>query len=209
LAEMLPQVDAISLHVPLTQGMAEATFHLIDEQALQAMRPDTLLINSARGAVIAETALLADFAKARAQGQPLRSVVLDVFEHEPRIAATLLDDLALATPHIAGYTLEGKARGTEMVYQAFCQWRGETPTLTLDGQLPSMPQLFDPQHGLMAQLPPLLARIYPIHQDDAALRACVSEVGRDGVGMVSAADFDRLRKDYPLRREWASFGDRT
>ena len=48
-------------------------------------------------------------------------MVLDVFEHEPVISEELLNMLALATPHIAGYSLEGKARGTQMIYEAFCQ----------------------------------------------------------------------------------------
>ncbi|WP_410211821.1 4-phosphoerythronate dehydrogenase [Aquirhabdus sp.] len=206
LAEMLPQVDAVSIHVPLTQHSVNATYHLMDEQALALMKPDTILINTARGPVIKEAALLADFNLSQSSGEPIRSVVLDVFEHEPRITNGLLAKLAIATPHIAGYTLEGKARGTEMVYQAFCQWQGIKPQLTLEGMLPSMPELFDQKHSLLEQLPQLLPQISSMHVDDLALRACLKQ-DNSGELSIDPIDFDRLRRDYPLRREWSSYGD--
>ena len=207
LAEMLPQVDVVSLHVPLTEGVADATYHLIDADTLALMQPHCVLINSARGAVVSEEALLAEFAAARSVGLPKRQVVLDVFEHEPSISSTLLDDLALATPHIAGYSLEGKARGTEMIYQAYCAWRGIAAPLTLANKLPAMPPLFNADQPLLAQLGPILSQVYPIINDDAALRACVLHRADETEGWINALDFDRLRRDYPLRREWASFGD--
>jgi erythronate-4-phosphate dehydrogenase len=207
LSEMLPQADVVSLHVPMTKSGKDHTYHLINDETFALLKPDAMLINSARGAVVEEAALLADFAHARALHQPIRSVVLDVFEHEPKISATLLDDLALATPHIAGYSLEGKAKGTEMIYQAFCQWQGVAPTRTLENMLPSMPKLFDPHKQLIEQLPAMLSTLYPIHQDDAALRACLRVDEKVNQAFVDAASFDRLRKEYPLRREWASYGD--
>ena len=88
---------------------------MFDEKAFAALQPDTILINSARGPVVKETALMEDIQRTQ------RKVVLDVFEHEPVISEELIDMLALATPHIAGYSLEGKARGTQMIYEAFCQ----------------------------------------------------------------------------------------
>jgi erythronate-4-phosphate dehydrogenase len=209
LKDMLPQVDAISLHVPMTRGGLEPTFHLINDETLALLKPDSILINSARGAVVEEVALFNDFAQARRNGLAIRSVVLDVYEHEPRIPARLLHDLALATPHIAGYTLEGKACGTEMIYQAFCNWQGVKPVLTLAGMLPKMPHLFHHQQSLIEQLPALLPQIYPIGEDDAALRACITDHSGSGESWVDANSFDRLRKEYPLRREWASYGDIT
>lgn len=207
LTEMLPQVDVVSFHVPITNDGAEPTRHLMNDETFALLKPNSMVINSARGAVVEEAALLADFSKSRAKNLEIRSVVLDVFEHEPKISAQLLADLALATPHIAGYTLEGKARGTEMVYQAFCKWRGEEPTLTLDEMLPLMPNLFNGNQGLIEQLPELLRQLYPIYEDDAALRACVRHDNDSVESFVDAASFDRLRKEYRLRREWASYGD--
>lgn len=209
LIEMLPQIDVVSFHVPITEHDHEPTYHLMNATTFALLKPDAMLINSARGAVIEEAALLADFADARAKEVEIRSVVLDVFEHEPQISAKLLDDLALATPHIAGYSLEGKAKGTEMIYHAFCQWQGVAPTLTLENMLPTMPQLFNADQNLIEQLPAILSILYPIRQDDAALRACVRSEKHSAESFVDAASFDRLRKEYNLRREWTSYGDRA
>lgn len=196
LAKLLALSDAVSLHVPMIKHGEHTTYHLIKAAELAQMPAHSLLINSSRGAVVAEADLLADI---RRTG---RRVVLDVFEHEPRISAVLLDALALVTPHIAGYSLEGKARGTEMIYQAFCRWQAVTPVHTLAAVMPSAPCWFD-DRPLTIQLAELLPRLYDIRRDDAALRACVQE------GWVDAASFDQLRRDYPLRREWAAYGDQA
>ncbi len=209
LTEMLPQVDVVSFHVPITNSGNEPTYHLINNATLALLKSDAMLINSARGSVIEEVALLADFADSKAKGVEIRSVVLDVFEHEPQISAKLLDDLALATPHIAGYSLEGKAKGTEMIYQAFCAWKGVKPKLTLENMLPSMTQLFNPQKKLIDQLPVILPKLYPIREDDVAIRACLRVDEKSNEAFVDAASFDRLRKEYNLRREWASYGDQA
>lgn len=201
LPHLLAQSHAISLHVPLIRTGEQATYHLIDAQAFQMMQPDCLLINSARGEVVSEQALLDDLAHSQ------RQVVLDVFEHEPRISRQLLACLALATPHIAGYSLEGKARGTQMIYQAFCQYyqlqaTQHFETRHFETQLPDMPALFEPEIPLRQQLVALLPRLYDIRADDTALRAALNAQDQ-----VDANQFDALRKNYPLRREWAAYGD--
>lgn len=201
--QLLTQSNAISLHVPLTKSgdsktKNHATYHLFDQAAFAQLQPDTLLINSARGEVISEEALLKDLARTK------RQVVLDVFEHEPKISKQLLDQLAIATPHIAGYSLEGKARGTAMVYQAFCQHFGFAADKTFESQLPEMPPLFETQSPLSAQLLRILPQIYNIYADDKTVRDCLN-----ADGWVEAKEFDRLRKEYPLRREWAAYGDQV
>ena len=108
---------------------------MLNAQTLAKIRPKALLINSARGEIIDESALLA------AINQKQLSVVLDVFPNEPFISQQLLYALKLATPHIAGYTLEGKIRGTDMIYQAFAKpltyqssstfWHYYRPTLII------------------------------------------------------------------------------
>ncbi|RYY79185.1 MAG: 4-phosphoerythronate dehydrogenase [Moraxellaceae bacterium] len=195
-AQLLAQSDVISIHVPITRTGADATYHLFDPAAFAQMKATCLLINSARGEVVSEQALLADIAKTQ------RPVVLDVFEHEPIISKNLLDHLALATPHIAGYSLEGKARGTQMIYQAFCQHFNLDACKQFESQLPDMPEWFDPKQPLLQQLLSLLPQLYDIRADDQALRA-----GLNTDGVVDAAYFDHLRKTYPLRREWAAYGD--
>lgn len=191
--ELLAQADAISIHVPLTQEGEHPTYHLFNAETLQQMKPKAILINSARGPAIEESALLADIA------QTGRTVVLDVFEHEPLISEQLLNAVTLVTPHIAGYSLEGKARGTQMIYQAFCSHFQKEAHKTFESQLPSCAQYFE-QKALKIALAEHLQQIYPILEDDQKLRACLKD------GKVEQSAFDYLRKTYPLRREWAAHG---
>lgn len=188
------QCDAISIHVPLTKTGAYPTYHLLNELAFAQMRKDSILINSARGEVVQEQALLKNIA------QTGRQVVLDVFEYEPNIQQEIIDAVTLVTPHIAGYSLEGKARGTEMIYRAFCQHFALTAEKSINDLLPSCEQLLNNEQDLNTQLKQHLAQIYPILRDDKNLRQAIKH------GKMSADDFDALRKNYPLRREWSAYG---
>jgi erythronate-4-phosphate dehydrogenase len=195
-AQVISQSDIISLHVPLTDkkdnnnpnGSDYPTRHLIDKNALDVMPADTLLINSARGPVINAHDLVADIERTG------RQVVLDVFEHEPEISERLLSKLAIVTPHIAGYTVEGKLRGTQIIYDALCEKLAVTPAQSMHTLLPLNMFLWS---ELKAH-PERLIKFYDIMQDDAALRSKLAD------GQVKGADFDQLRRDYHLRREWQS-----
>lgn len=192
--QVISQSDIISLHVPLTDkkdnanpnGSDYPTRYLIDKNALDTMPADTLLINSARGPVINAYDLVADIERTG------RQVVLDVFEHEPEISESLLSKLAIATPHIAGYTVEGKLRGTQIIYDALCEKLAVTPAQSMHTLLPLNMFLWS---ELKAH-PERLIKFYNIMQDDAALRSKLAD------GQVNGADFDQLRRDYHLRREW-------
>ena len=205
LEQVLRQSDVVSLHVPLTdkkdsQGAANdvvsdsisnnvsdyPTRHLINAETLALMSLHTMLINSARGPVIDATAIEADIDATE------RQVVLDVFEHEPQIAESLLSKLAIATPHIAGYTLEGKLRGTQIIYDALCEKLAVLPVLSMHQLLPLNTYLWSE----LKENPDRLQKFYDIKKDDAALRNKVTQ------GKVKGADFDQLRRDYHLRREW-------
>jgi erythronate-4-phosphate dehydrogenase len=166
---------------------------MFNAASLAQMKPNAILINSARGPVVEEAALMQDIQVTN------RAVVLDVFEHEPEISEELLQLLALATPHIAGYSLEGKARGTQMIYEAFCKVFNFEITKRFESQLPSCEPYFE-QADFKTVLTQYLAQIYDIAQDDTNLRACVKQ------GKVEQQAFDTLRKNYPLRREWAAHG---
>ncbi len=190
---LLQTADAISTHVPLTKTGEYPTYHLIDENALNKMQSDTILINSARGPVVSESALIADIQKNH------RKVVLDVFEHEPEISEQILDLVSIVTPHIAGYSLEGKARGTQMIYDAFCKTFDFKAYKKFETQLPACDQFFY-GNNIKQTLVKHLEEIYDISRDDANLRGCLKD------GKVDQKAFDYLRKTYPLRREWASHG---
>lgn len=191
--ELLNQADAISIHVPLTTSGDYPTQHLFNQAAFAQMKDSTILINSARGPVIQQSALIENIKQTK------RQVVLDVFEFEPEISQQLLDMLALATPHIAGYSLEGKARGTQMIYEAFCHKFDYPISKQFETQLPHVEQFFE-QQDLKEVLKQHLSQIYNIAEDDKKLRACVMD------GKVEQKAFDLLRKNYPLRREWAAHG---
>lgn len=192
--QVISQSDVISLHVPLIDKKSESslsgsdypTRHLINKAVLDAMPSEALLINSARGPVIDAAALQADIESNE------RQVVLDVFEHEPQVSEQLLSKLVIATPHIAGYTLEGKLRGTQMIYDALCEALAVTPTQSMQQLLPVNMYLWSE----LKEHPDRLVKFYDIMQDDQQLRVKITN------GQVSGADFDQLRRDYHLRREW-------
>lgn len=193
--QVLSQSDVVSLHVPLTSDNFDTvtnnysnypTQHLIDAAALNMLPAHTMLINTARGPVIDASALVADIDKTG------RQVVLDVFEFEPQIAESLLTKLAVATPHIAGYTLEGKLRGTQMIYEALCEQLHVIPKQSINHLLPVNMYLWS---ELKAN-PDKLIKFYDIKQDNSQLRS------KSVDGRVNAPDFDQLRRDYHLRREW-------
>jgi erythronate-4-phosphate dehydrogenase len=188
LSQILAEADIITTHVPLTRQGTDATFHLFDKErlaALEVRRP--FLINTARGAVVDNKALLKAI-----DGERVRGVVLDVWENEPNILPELLDVVDIGTPHIAGYSFDGKANGTQMIYEAACRFFGRQPTWR-----PLMPSPEVPLIKLSVSsgeddeeiLRRVVQRIYDIVADDAALRANVRV-------------FDQLRAEYPVRREF-------
>lgn len=183
--------DVISLHTPLTHTGDYPTYQMINASILDKLPPTTLLINAARGQVVDNHALLADIKKTR------RQAVLDVFFDEPFVDKTLLDHLTLATPHIAGYTLDAKLRGTQMMYQAICDTFCLPALQTMDRLLPQNPHHWQTLKTAILQGDlSLLPTFYDIKADDTALRQVADTLG------VHRADFDNLRKNYPLKREW-------
>ncbi|NND68595.1 MAG: 4-phosphoerythronate dehydrogenase [Halioglobus sp.] len=174
--------DVISCHAELTTREPYPSLHLLDAQALAGLHGRQLLINASRGAVIDNKALLA-----RCTAADAPAVVLDVWEGEPEIDARLLDRVAIGTPHIAGYSVEGKLRGSAMLVTELAAHMGETGAH--DSTLY--------RHTLLADssaIAAVLATNYDIWRDDAALRGVVNDVD-------SASGFDRLRREYPDRHE--------
>ncbi len=186
--ELLTDSDIVSVHTPLTHDGKHATYQMANDEFFAKLKPSALFINAARGEIVCQKALMHDI------NVHQRQVVLDVFPNEPTIDKALLDCLSLATPHIAGYTLDAKLRGTDMIYRAFCQCF-DLPILTsLHEHLPSCPPTWQTVMALIKQ-GKSLASFYDIAQDDKNLRALCTD-------KVTQSDFDRLRKDYHLKREW-------
>ncbi|MBW4933523.1 4-phosphoerythronate dehydrogenase PdxB [Marinobacter sp. F4206] len=192
------ECDVITLHTPLTRDQKHATYHLLDESQLASLTADQLLINAGRGEVINTEALHARLA----QGGNAPVVALDVWEREPRIDPELVDRVWLATPHIAGYSLEGKVQGTEMIYRALSDYLG-LPIRKKAGQFLPEPALSKVSFTSAAEedeaIRIALRACYDPRQDDARLRVAMA-----GSAEERAAAFDRLRRDYPVRRECSS-----
>ncbi len=189
--------DVVTLHTPLTREGGYPTLHLFGRERLAALREHQLLINTSRGEVIDGSALLGRLEEPNAP-----AVVLDVWEHEPRIHAGLLDRVWLATPHIAGYSLEGKVQGSEMVYQALSRYMG-LPARKQAGQFLPEPALaklsFTSAAEEMDSANIAIRSCYDPRRDDARMRLAMSLPTDE-----QAPAFDRLRRDYPVRREFSS-----
>ncbi|NBA96212.1 4-phosphoerythronate dehydrogenase PdxB [Pseudomonas sp. R5(2019)] len=194
LQQIIEQCDVISLHTPLHSGGDAPTWHLLNAGNLAKLKPNSWLINASRGPVV-DNAALRELLLDRVDVQ----AVLDVWEEEPLVDLALAELCVLATPHIAGYSLEGKQRGTAQIYAAWCAWRGEQPALQLADVLPR-PWLS--QMTLSADCDPawalamLCRSVYDPRRDDADFRRSLSEDPA-----LQKADFDALRKHYPIRRE--------
>ncbi len=193
--------ELISMHTPLVTDGPHPSFHLIGRDQLLQLREGAVLLNCGRGPVIDNQALI-QVLKERAD---LR-VVLDVWEPEPDISLELLDLVQLGSPHIAGYSYDGKLNGTEMIYQACCQHFGLEPKASLAQLVPPLEdnRLLAPD-GLTpwALARVLIKQVYDIAADDARLRELAS---RARVGEAEfGKGFDEQRKHYPRRREFHNY----
>lgn len=191
LDELVAQVDVLTFHTPLYKEGPYKSLHLADEALIRRLKPGAILLNACRGPVVDNAALLACLE----EGQDL-SVVLDVWEPEPDLNLALLEKVDLGTSHIAGYTLEGKARGTTQVFEAYSQFIGQPQEVALSSLLPAPEFGHISLHGPLDQptLKRLVHLVYDVRRDDAPLRKVAGIPG----------EFDKLRKNYLERREWSS-----
>jgi len=185
------EADIIALHVPLNMKGEDATYHLGNESFLSALKKKPVLINSCRGEVIETNAV-----KAALKSGQLSGFVCDCWENEPDIDLELLALTDIATPHIAGYSKDGKATGTLMSVQAISDFfalglNNWTPTGV---ELPLNPEFEIDGAGLTEQeiLSKAILHTYNIRNDDRDFRNNV-------------ALFEQLRGDYPTRREFPAF----
>ncbi|MFG6667939.1 4-phosphoerythronate dehydrogenase PdxB [Halomonas sp. HNIBRBA4712] len=195
LDEVIARCDVICLHTPLVRDGEHATRHLLDARRIEALKPGTLLISAGRGDCVDGGAL---YRRLKEKGDI--TAVLDVWENEPAIDAALRERAFLATPHIAGHSLDGKLRGTWMIQQA----------LTKHLQAPCGPA-FDAICPAPALASLHLQEALPVND---ALRLCSTAVydprrdhdtlARETRRLGVAKGFDTCRANYPLRREFAT-----
>ena len=189
---ILAESDMVTLHVPLTCAGEDATWHLIDAARLARMRASQILINSSRGPVVDNAAL-----KETLSRQGILGAVLDVWEGEPDIDRELLGLLDIATPHIAGYSADGKANGTTMSVRYLASRLGLPLANWSASGIPAPEQALEfglDATGKTAQevLTEAVLHTYDVRRDSDALRAAPDS-------------FERLRGDYWIRREPSAF----
>jgi len=194
--ETLFDCDFITLHTPLTFDGEDKTVHLADEDFFRSLKKGCIFINASRGGVVDGSALKAAIKTGR-----LQASVLDVWENEPNIDVELLEMVDIGTPHIAGYSLDGKIAGMIMIYKAACKYFGLEAKFDIISFLPepAVPELnIDPKSNSEQDvILSAVERIYDIKTDDTKLRQIFEEnIEKRG------NFFDGLRKSYPVRREF-------
>lgn len=183
----------VCLHTPLTRsGQTEfPTEGMIDSVVLANLPQGAILLNAGRGGVICETDLVGFMSK-----RPDVQVILDVWANEPKISQELMSMVKLATPHIAGYSMEGKVRGNLQVYRKFCDYFGFAP-----GSVELLPQVARKlKAGSIAEL---LLQIYNPQVDMYRMKSALTLASAEAT--KTSSWFDELRKNYPERREIASY----
>lgn len=180
LATLLKECDVITCHTPLTYNGDHPTFHLVDHSFFNHLGKSPIFINAGRGEVVRTEALIQAI-----DSKQIRAAVIDTWENEPNINMELLQKVYIGTPHIAGYSADGKANGTRMSLEAVARYFGKD--ITFDVQAPPLPEdySYDPQRRYTNHE---LLRLYNPVYDSERLKAHPEQ-------------FEQIRGDYPLRRE--------
>ena len=188
--------DFITLHTPLTIGGIDKTYHLADEKFFNSLKNGCIFLNTARGAV-ADTAAV----KKAIKSSKIKASIIDVWENEPDIDVELLEIADIATPHVAGYSLDGKVMGMIMVYNALCRYFGLDKEKSVQDFLPE-PEVakieigkndFDEQETIRQTV----QKIYDISKDDNDFEQALKQPSEKTGSM-----FHNLRKSYHFRREF-------
>ncbi len=187
--------DFVTVHTPLTREGQDKTYHLANRAFYDSLKPGVVFLNTSRGAVVDTEAI-----KSAMTSGKLGGVCLDVWENEPHIDSELLEAVDLASPHIAGYSFDGKVAGMVMIYEAMCRHFGLPIKHEVGDFLPApaVPVLeledTDTVHEAVLQA---VQAIYAILSDDAKTRDILTTPASE-----RGAFFDALRKNYPRRREF-------
>ncbi|MBI1290592.1 DUF3410 domain-containing protein [bacterium] len=192
LRDLLPAVDVVSFHVPLVREGPDRTIHLAGEKELALLPKDAVVMNASRGDVIATDALI----RARKD----LGLIIDVFEGEPEPSKDVIERCFLVSPHVAGYSYEGKVNGTRMMADAVATFLGTQNSWAPTSLPPDAPVVPIVEGGPLEVIAKAIRHSYDIGADDQRLRA--------GLGLAPGAwgeHFDQLRRNYPKRREFRRY----
>ncbi len=193
--------DIITVHVPLTKTGPDPTYHLFDAARMNKIKKGAILINTARGSVIDGKALSGVLSSGHLGG-----TVLDVWEGEPVIDTSLLKHVEIGTPHIAGYSFEGKLAAVKQTYSAACKFFGQKENWSLEKLIPKPPveRIVIPAEKLGNESSEnmfynVIRQCYDIESDDRTLRD-ISKISSEEQRLY----FRRLRAEYRVRREFSN-----
>lgn len=188
---VLAEADIITMHVPLNFVGHDKTYHMINDRTIKKMKKGAWLINSSRGEVADTNAVKKALDSARLGG-----AVIDVWEHEPDFDPELMHKSFISTPHIAGYSTDGKANGTSMIVNSLSEFFDIPAGKWYPEKLPepSVPMIEISGKGKKPEdiVRDAVLHSYNITEDDIKLR-------------FSPADFEKQRGEYPVRREFPAY----
>jgi erythronate-4-phosphate dehydrogenase len=183
--------DIITLHVPLNVVGKDISYHLFDCDQFKRIKKSAWLLNTSRGEVVETN----EFKKAL-YSEKLAGAVIDVWENEPDIDTSLMNLSHLSTPHIAGYSTDGKANGTAMIVNSLSRFFDIPLQNWYPGNIPDpvSPAILIDCKGKSEEdiYYEAVNHTYNIYEDSSRFRN-------------SPPDFEKLRGDYPLRREFSSY----
>ncbi len=185
--------DIITLHVPLTKNGKYPTHNLVNDEFLKKLKSNVILINTSRGEVIDEQALIS-FKKRN----PESKLILDVWRDEPNINLDLLQQVFIGTPHIAGYSYDAKIKATEILFyslQKFFKTNFDCPILAREGITPFVPNASDLDYSIES----IVSQYWNILGDNISFLEYKSLADNE-----RSTFFDSLRKNYPIRYEFGS-----
>lgn len=191
------RADIVTLHTPLVAEGKHATRHLFNATTVASLKPDAVVINTARGDVADPVVLQ----RRRQQGRA--PIALDVFPGEPHIDPGLVAAAGIATPHVAGHSLDGKLLGTQMLCNALAAYLGKSSSWRYEHVLPKTPVLTctaGGEAGPFIQVHDIVRQVYDPLRDDAALRSSMNAEEE-----ARATVFRTLRAEYPPRREFSAY----
>ncbi|MBK8946321.1 MAG: 4-phosphoerythronate dehydrogenase PdxB [Ignavibacteriae bacterium] len=193
LKKIIAEADIITFHVPLNKVGIDKTYHLADDNFFNQLKKKPIIINSSRGEVVETNAL-----KSAIKNKKISNVILDVWENEPNIDLELLDLIDIATPHIAGYSADGKANGTSVCVNKINEyfnlglekkWYPKNIPLPQNGNEININCSNKQDQELLFEI---VEQTYSIVEDDYRLRN-------------STHTFEKQRGDYPVRREFNNY----
>lgn len=179
--------DIITVHTPLTKTGKYPSYNLISAEKLTKIKPNQIIINAARGGVINEEAWI---------NTPTLANIIDCWDNEPNINEQLYKTAFLATPHVAGHSLEAKVAGSSMVYHELCKYWSTEPQTDWQNKLPENPKLISipTTDSIQTAIHQTLNKTHDIKDDDRAIRSNnISEVHKK---------YEHYRRNFPIYREF-------